>query len=374
MNSTTQTIAARLPPLGITVDDARAVDHAEEPCAICGGASVRGVPLHDELKPTTTDQGSFRSPCSEYVCVPCVFVRSRVSPVHGREPKEGKAFGGNYRNYSHFVDADRYENASKGEKPRVVGWLRGPKRGAWGCAIADSGQKHVLNYAPINPAGATRGRVRFEEQIVALPGADGWQILDDLTALLTAGATKEDVQRGDYCVRAWTLCPDLIRAFEAAHGRLRGAAWFSLVLWLAQRDEEQVATRMEAEKQAKTVKAKAAKRRTNKPMAAKKEKADGKGERREAREDQDGDRRGLARGAPGVPARGHEAGAEALGDAREPGALSGTPLGVDGRVDDPSVPRVADPDTGQFGLFGGDGAVAPRSGARATGRARSGRA
>ena len=73
MNSTTQTIAARLPPLGITVDDARAVDHAEEPCAICGGASVRGVPLHDELKPTTTDQGSFRSPCSEYVANPRAF-------------------------------------------------------------------------------------------------------------------------------------------------------------------------------------------------------------------------------------------------------------------------------------------------------------
>jgi hypothetical protein len=239
-------IAARI---GAAPPEAR--DHDEEPCAICAGPSSCGVPIAEATSSSTTDHALFRDPSHAWVCDACFFVRGRLSPVPGRDPKEGKTLGGCWRNYSHFVDTTRYENASKGEKPKVLSWLRSPKSGAWACAIADSGQKHVLSYAPTNPAGTKRGRVRFEEQTVVLPGDDGWRIVDACAELLTAGATKEEIAHGDYTARAWTLCRSRIEAFERDHGGHRGSAWFALVLWLSQRDEEQVAVRLKAEKTAK---------------------------------------------------------------------------------------------------------------------------
>ena len=246
MRSAVQLVTSRLG----AVDDERAVDHDEEPCAICGGQSVRGVPIDVFIGDSLTDQNTFRAPTSRHVCVSCAFVRARFSPVPGRPPKEGKENGGRWGNYSHFVDDNRLENASKGEKPRILAWLRGPKAGWWGCGVADSGQKHVLPYVPLNPPGA-RGRIRFEEAEVALPTADGWRIVDDMIAMLTAGATKAEIESGAYSARAWQLCGDAVRAFEGTHGRLRGGSWFALALWLSQRNEERVQERMAAEAEAK---------------------------------------------------------------------------------------------------------------------------
>lgn len=283
--SATQLLTARI---GAAFIDERLVAHETEPCAICAGPSESGVPIQVFVTDSLTDQNTFRSPASAHVCASCAFVRARLSPVPGRPPKacdrcngtgiepapgagvkvakrpkrkpgevcekcDGtklKEGGGRFGNFSHFMDAERYENASKGEKPRILSWLRGAKVGAWFCTIADSGQKHLLPYAPVNPPGA-RGRVRFEEQEVSLPGVAGFTIVDAMTELLTMGATKEELETGSYSARAWSLCGDGLRAFETEHGGGRGGAWFALAVWLAQRDEERVAARMTEEKEAK---------------------------------------------------------------------------------------------------------------------------
>lgn len=219
-------------------------------CWVCGGAWTRGVALDAWLTDTFTAHTRARCPGATIVCEPCAWVCARLSPVPGRPPKEGKAFGGNFRNYSHVFDADDYQNFSKGEKPKLLAWLRGPRRGEWFAAIADSGQKHVVPWAPINPAGVRRGVVLFEEQIVQLPDAAGWSLVDEMAALLTLGATKEEIERGDYGARAWQLAETQLRVFEDEHGRERGSSWFALAVWLAQRDEAQAQARMSAEKEA----------------------------------------------------------------------------------------------------------------------------
>jgi hypothetical protein len=197
-----------------------------------------------------TDQNRVRNPIGAHVCEACCYVHSRTSPVLGRPPKEGKAFGGNFRNYSHFwEDGIGYVNASKGEKPAILAFISRAHRGAWFAAIADSGQKHVLPFAPMNGPGPG-GLLIFEEAIVAVPAVVS--LPGEMSALLTAGATKEEIERGDYRPATWQRCGDAARTFEARNGFQRGSSWFALSVWLAQRDEEAVATRQAAEKEEKS--------------------------------------------------------------------------------------------------------------------------
>jgi len=224
-------------------------------CWLCGAPALRGIARAEWMGAMFVGQNRVRDAASMNVCEGCVYVCARLSPVPGRPPKEGKQLGGNFRNYSHlWTEAGGYANASKGEKPVILEFLRREKRGAWFAAIADSGQKHTLPWVPINPDGGP-GRILFEERELELPRPAGWAMVDDLASLLTAGATKDDVRRGDYSPGAWMRCPVEIRAFESQWGEdCRGSGWFDLALFLAQRDEDTVQARMTAEQAARATK------------------------------------------------------------------------------------------------------------------------
>lgn len=225
------------------------VEHAGR-CWLCAGEVTRGESVDSWNGASFTGQNRVRSPQSSHVCEACVFVCSRLSPVPGRPAKEGKRFGGNFRNYSSlWEEGIGYANASKGEKTRIREFLAREHRGPWFAALADSGQKHVIPWAPMNGPGRG-GAVLFDEQLVQVP--ESIALIDTMTALLTAGATKEEIGSGDYSARAWQMCGALLRAFEETHGPHRGGAWFTLALWLAQRDEETVQARMAAEKETKS--------------------------------------------------------------------------------------------------------------------------
>lgn len=378
MKSATQLLTERIASLGIVATDARAIDHTEEPCAICGGPSTRGVPIDEFISDSLTDQNTFRCPASAHVCVSCAFVRARLSQVPGRLPKpcdrcdgtgiepepsasvkvakrpkrkpgeacekcdgsKVKESGGRYGNFSHFLDEDRLENATKGEKPRVLSWLRGPKVGWWFCVVADSGQKHLVPYAPLNPPGSA-GRIRFEEQELALPrDPAAWSIVDDACALLTAGATKEEISTGIYSARAHELCGvDALRVFEARHGGQRGGAWFALVLWLSQRDEEAVQRRLAAEVETKQA-AKAAK-------GAKR----GKAERHGQGTAEDAAGRDAARSAEGVPPDVGRQDARALEDPARSDGERGEVERERGRVGDADRKVTPDRSAWQLSLF-----------------------
>lgn len=220
-------------------------------CWFCGGGPVaRGMSPKDWGGAATVVPGRVYAPNSPYVCEPCVYLAARLSPVPGRPPKAGQTHGGNWRNYSHVWsittqggDAE-YLNFSKGDKPGLLRWLRTPKEFRWFCAIAESGQKHVLPWAPINRSYP--GKVLFEETLVALPR--DWSLVDDMIELLTAGGTKEDIERGEYSAGAYQRCAREIQFFESRHRQDRGSAFFRLALFLAQRDEVEVQARLEREK------------------------------------------------------------------------------------------------------------------------------
>ena len=145
-------------------------DLAPVPCWHCGGDTVRGRLVAEWAGASFTGQNRIRCPSSLHICEACVWVMARSSDVPGRPAAPGQQCGPNFRNFSHMLDARGYVNASKGEKPAIRAWLRGPKSGAWFAAIADSGQKHVVPYAPINPAGARESaREDFGDAIEAGP-------------------------------------------------------------------------------------------------------------------------------------------------------------------------------------------------------------
>ena len=259
-------------------------------CRICGGASTRGI-RHNRWNGRVT-QNKVRVSDAVHVCEACAYICARDNPVPATF-KNGRS-GQNFRLFSHLVEGTTYRPVTKAHKPEILAFLRSHHDGDWFAAIADSGQKHVLPWTPVNGPGRG-GRVLLEETIVVVPSDDAsWRIVDEIKALLTAGASKADIASGDYSGYSLSRCADAIVRFEGERAHLRNGAWFELALWLAQRDEGEVAERVAAEKAAASAKKAAAK--TTKP----------KGPKANAKRGNKGkaphpDRRGNARDAGRVP-------------------------------------------------------------------------
>jgi hypothetical protein len=260
-----------------------AVDVAPETrCRVCGHACGGRALAYDRWQNSGfTDQNKLRDWSSSVVCEACVWCHSWSPPpgfVMTAEMQEKKAASRaskaaeaaargrklgderttNLRLYSHFWHEGEYRYINKGDKRSIRDWLRTSKQGRWFAGIADTGQKHVVPWIPMNFGGPgdlpARGTVRFEETNVRL---GSFALVDAMCALLSAGATKEEIENGQYTARAYQLARTQLQAFESDYGRAsRGSGWFALALWLSQRDEEQVATRMADEKTAREEKKK----------------------------------------------------------------------------------------------------------------------
>ena len=296
-----------------------------------------------------TDQNQCRNPDAEFVCEACVYLRSRTSPVPGRLPgpcsackgvkadtcKKCEGTGknsaaGNFRNYSHLFDRDApipYVNASKGEKPIILAWLRGVKVGPWFAAIADSGQKQVLPYAPMNAIGS-QGRVVFDDALIVLPNEQGLSLVDDMRNLLTVGATKEEIVDASYGAGAWQRCGEHITEFETKWSQRRASGFFGLALWLSQRDENAVQTRIANEKKGHNETRKKAGRKTP---------------------DQDSGTTSVVQKAV---SRKRRFSSDPLGSASQSNEVSDQASGHDRPMGDVAPKRVATPGPKQFGLFG----------------------
>lgn len=321
-------------------------------CWICAAEMARGVRVEKWMGAQFTGQNRVRLPTATHVCEACIWAMA------GKPPDT-------LRMTSHlWAEGEPYLTPNKGGKPAMRDFLRAHHSGRWFAAIADSGQKHIVPWCPVNPAGTRRGRVVFETVEVTLPIANGagWGLIDKTTELLTAGATKEEIGRGDYGPRAWSLCADMIRSYEEHWARdKRGGGWFELALWLAQRDEADVAERMNREK-AERAEKKAAEKTRSKAAKPQKEKPRGTTRRSGQGDVPDGDGGGAARGAKRVPARRGEP-SEALGPATGQDAC-----GPAKQHDSRGVAHDASQDApvgspGQLSLFGSEtpGGHRPRS-------------
>ena len=200
-------------------------------CWVCGSPWHRGIDRNRWMGANFVGQNRVRSWDSLFVCEPCVVVMA------GRPPDT-------MRMYTHLWDSDGYHKYNKGNKAEIRAWLWKPHPSEWFASIADSGQKHVIPWTPINPLGRCSPLVLFEEQTIPL---GDWSLISDLSDLLTLGSTKEGLSRGEYG-KALLVDKDKVRSFEDTYRALRGGAWFGFALWLAQRDEVVVAARLEEEK------------------------------------------------------------------------------------------------------------------------------
>lgn len=305
---------------------------APEPCRLCACTTTRAIAYERWQGATFTDQNKLRCVAARVVCEACVWACA-WNPPPGVVNPPGKK-GLNLRLFSHLYDARGYVYANKADKAAIRAWLSAPKSPPWFAAIADSGQKHIIPWAALN-LDPFVGYVRFEERDVPADCRLLAEAVDVTCALLTAGATKAEIETGGYRPETWMRCEAQLREYEARFGAERGGGFFELVLWLSQRDEEQVAARMAAEKEAKRGRGKA-----------------GQGDRSR--------RRSAARGAQGVPRERGER-AEALAADPRPSAARDEDERADGRVADDAAPEPRPGQSEQLDLFG-DGR--PRHGGR----------
>lgn len=221
----------------------------ESRCYVCGDMTSYAQPVTSWMGGNYTDQTRIACPTSPVVCAACAMVTQRTFPVPGRPAKEGKSAGGNFRNYSHLYDSEwdapafgddgskggHYANASKGQKPLIREFLGADHAGTWFCSIADSGQKHVIHFAPVNGPGRA-GMVIFEERIFWWDG--DMSLLAAMIEMLTLGATKDELSSGAYRSTTWRTMRAAVDSFEQRYSGERGGDKFTLCVWLAQRDEE----------------------------------------------------------------------------------------------------------------------------------------
>ena len=176
---------------------------------------------------------------STHVCDACTFVSSRVSPVPGRPPKDGKKFGGNFRNYSHGAELlpngeVDYVNASKAETPVLVSFLdRAGSRGPWALALATSGQKHVIPYAPVNAPGAAVVLLAFEDLIVRADKSTLSRLIAVMNEVRRASlCSAEAIASGTYHPKDLARAMPTVVAFEREYSRMRGGGVFEVAAFL----------------------------------------------------------------------------------------------------------------------------------------------
>lgn len=211
-------------------------------CRMCSQPMTTGMVFSKWSGADFTDQNKVRRHDATHVCEACIWVHAWNCPP-GYDVGDAKR-GPSLRTYSHLWHNGEYQYASKGDKPAMRAFLRQPKTGPWFACIADTGQKHLIPYTPVNSSPKS-SLVRFEEETVAI-GYSFWRLADDIQHLLNEGMTKAEIESGSYRPKfAIPLLPQ-IHSFEESYSRMRKSAGFRLCLWLSQRDEEAYANRQSA--------------------------------------------------------------------------------------------------------------------------------
>lgn len=222
-------------------------------CAICARESSRTALFDRWQGANFTDQNKIRTWGATLVCEACMWAHSWVPPPGFPAQEEGKK-GVNLRLYSHlWGEATGYQYANKATKPIIREWIRARAESRTErcfCAIADSGQKHVIPWTRVNLPGSRPLVVRFEEQDVTI---GDWRLIAGITDLLTDGVTKDEIAGGDYRLMSWQQSAALLEPFEDEFGSLRGSGWWSLALWLSQRDEDEWKRRDDERRTARAV-------------------------------------------------------------------------------------------------------------------------
>ena len=201
-------------------------------CYLCSGPAFDTIPTAVFVKPTFTDFNVARGDKNAGVCAACAWwsqeQNAELQEMLARD-KPQKA-----RNYSLFLASGKLHILSKAQKADIADLLLAASGLPEVAIIADSGQKHLVFKARVNPPGQRVGWVLFEEHMLWLDQEAFRNLFADIQALYRAGYSKESIGTGRY-----TFYPDsdrhLWRQTEPRVRPYRGSAPFDLALYLAQR-------------------------------------------------------------------------------------------------------------------------------------------
>lgn len=301
-------------------------------CVVCASTQPRTTRYESWQGSAFTNQDKLRGHgLSDRVCEPCVWAHSWVAPPD-KPPNPPGTKGLNLRLFSHFwSERGGYVSLNKANKAAMRTWLRARTNGErWWACIADTGQKHIIPW--VREQRRARGVIRFEERDVVM---GDWALVDAMTAALTAGVTKAEIESHGFTPRAWELARPEVETLIRLAVDAYGSGWWALSIWLAQRDEDAVATRLAAAKETK---------------AAKAEKAKANGRSATKRSSKGGSRSARVGDTGGVP----EVWSERAGPLEPPARPDdrGSADQREHRAAGDDVPADAPPRSSQLGLFG----------------------
>lgn len=201
-------------------------------CRFCG-QQKEGDDFQRWAKPTFTDHDKLLP--GDIVCNDCLFWFEESNAELAT--KMGKDKPQRMRNYSHFIVNGEWIPLSKGDKSTMTKLLLSTSFPEL-AAIAESGQKHIVFRATRNPQGGKAGWVQFEEQSLWLEPDELCQALDAIEPALSI-FSKGEIESGNYLphrIMAYGL--GTWRELEVIIKPLRGGLFFSLVMFLAQKRED----------------------------------------------------------------------------------------------------------------------------------------
>jgi hypothetical protein len=199
MATASQAIYRALQP----ADGKRSTHTASGPCALCGGVWSEYVRFADAFGPSFTDYDRLVSPTSPWLCVPCSW------SLGSKPPETFRLWSVVYRadrpaapsNPKAFLQSPALHLTAKNDVREIVDVLTAPPDCEWAVAVASSGQKHTLPFAPLN-VGAGPWQVQFEGHRIACAPDRFAHLLYHATELTIAGHNRDEIASGILSVSA----------------------------------------------------------------------------------------------------------------------------------------------------------------------------
>jgi len=150
-------------------------------CAVCGLGMEAGVPVEGVLRKTFTDHAALRVPASSSVCPACEW-------YFGHQE---------LRRSSWWLTAERALSLAKAEVgPLLRGHLRGAPAEDGYYLVTTMKRKHLALWAPLNLAGNSVRRVRFETVTVELDTT--WLAMMEAAHRLREIHSWREIRNDDY--------------------------------------------------------------------------------------------------------------------------------------------------------------------------------
>jgi len=158
--------------------------------------------VDDVITDSFTDQDQAFARSSQWLCIACAWAMTGRPPDTLRMwslayREDGATMPAHHEACSVLPALSNVTAQNKADPSVFRGMLRSPPSiGQWFVSIADSGQVHVLPFAPVN-SGSGRYGVRFERNTVWAYPADYVRVDDAYGALMAAGFSKGEIESGE---------------------------------------------------------------------------------------------------------------------------------------------------------------------------------